>query len=214
MKGSKKPLWKKSILRDLTYRDVMNWLYEIGENGDPYGYETIDQKGYYNDYRELFDDLSSGAIELQEAMKDVGDYWRWNDVDHSLWDDVVVAALGEVRTVLGYDVGQYDYFGMTVWDESWAQEEAKKRLLRLTKSELLDTVCKVFQILLLFWDLKTAHDCLTAVVTELDYKGAVFEEKSKAIDKLYEDYTGTDAEEFERKFDELTRNLPQRFWVE
>ena len=217
MNQSKRPIWKKSILENLTFYDIIGWLDEVGEDGDMYGYERGDS-GYYNDYKELFDELSAGAYTLEEALGDVNDELHLG-IDYgdesTVWDDVMVAMLGPLYTTLGYDVSEYDYFHMVnSWDDNAAQKEAKKRLMRLTKEQLINTVGKVFQIMALFWDLKAAHDCLTAVVDELDYKGAILEEKSDAIDKLYEEYTGKDAEEFEARFEELTKKLPQRMWVE
>ena len=37
MKQTERPLWKKSILQDLTHSDICQYLYEISENGDMYG---------------------------------------------------------------------------------------------------------------------------------------------------------------------------------
>lgn len=217
MKQSKRPIWKKSILENLTFYDVVEWLEEVGEDGDMYGYERGDS-GYYNDYKELFDELSAGAYALEEAANTANDTWRFG-IDYgeesTVWDDVMVAMLGPLYTTLGYDVTELDYFHIVnSWDDDTAQEEAKKRLSRLTKEQLINTVGKVFQIMALFWDLKAAHDCLTAVVDELNYKGAILEEKNNAIDKLYEEYTGKDAEEFEARFEEITKTLPERMWVE
>lgn len=53
MKQSKTPLWKKSILADLSYDAITLWLEEIGENGDPCGYEDSDTEGYYSDTKTL-----------------------------------------------------------------------------------------------------------------------------------------------------------------
>lgn len=50
MKRSKTPLWKKSCLcRSLGWEDITTWFEEIGENGDPYGYEDSSIEGYYNE---------------------------------------------------------------------------------------------------------------------------------------------------------------------
>ena len=40
MKQTERPLWKKSILQNLTHSDICQYLYEISENGDMYGYDA------------------------------------------------------------------------------------------------------------------------------------------------------------------------------
>ena len=52
MNQSKKPLWRKSILENLSLRDIKRWLWEVGENGDPYGYEREDEGRAYQNFRE------------------------------------------------------------------------------------------------------------------------------------------------------------------
>ena len=82
--------------------------------------------------------------------------------------------------------------------------------MRYTKQDLIWHFKKVLKILVLFWDLKTAHDCLTSIVETLDEKGALLEQKNDKINRLYEDLTGKNSEEFEREL----QNIPQRMWVE
>ena len=62
----------------------------------------------------------------------------------------------------------------------------------------------------MFFDIKAAHDCLTSIVEELDYRGAMLEEKNNRINQLYEDLTGKNGEEFDR----IIEQIPQRMWIE
>ena len=45
MKPSEAPLWKKSMLQRLDYTSITDFLYEISENGDCFGYDGGDE-GY------------------------------------------------------------------------------------------------------------------------------------------------------------------------
>ena len=201
MNQSKRPLWKKSILENLRLDDIREWLWEVGENGDPYGYEREDE-GYYNEYKELFDDLSAGAVAMLDALEN-------SDIEDN-WDDIVVGLLGLTYEVLGYDSSEYDYFHMLSWDQDAAILEAEKRLKRLTKDELIRIFGKALRTLLLFFDLKASHDCLAAVVTELDDRGALLDAKNERINQLYTDLTGKSGEAFDAEIN----NIPQRMWVE
>lgn len=202
MKRSKIPLWKKSMLQFLNLGDISECLWEIVENGDMYGYDR-EESEYYQEYKEQFDELSAGAYSLSEALSEY-------DIQEN-WNDMTVALLGYQQTVLGYDFEEADYFRMLdPFDEDFAAEEAEKRLLRLNKHDLIRIFRKVMVTLVLFFDIKAAHDCLTSIVEELDYRGAVLEEKNNQINLLYTDLTGKSAE----IIDSLVSQLPQRMWVE
>lgn len=160
MKQTRNPLWKKSMLQRLNLSDITDELSEISENGDLYGYDN-GEIGYALEYKALFDELSDGAYEL---WKTLGQY----DLSEH-WDDMTVALLGYRQCVLGFDSEKTDYFKMLdPYDEDMAVQEAEKRLMRLTKSELIHTFRNVMTTLVLLFDLKTAHDCLTAIIQELE----------------------------------------------
>ena len=50
-----------------------------------------------------------------------------------------------------------------------------KRIERLSKRDIISCFRKVMTTLILFFDIKTAHDCLTAIVEELDERAAAME---------------------------------------
>ena len=202
MKPSEAPLWKKSMLQRLDYTSITDFLYEISENGDCFGYDGGDE-GYYQEYKEQFDELSVGAFSLLDALEEY-------DVAEN-WDDMTVALLGYQERVLGYDAVETDYFAMAnPYFEDLAVEEAKTRLMRLTKSELIRIFRSVMSVLVMFFDIKAAHDCLTSIVQELNERSAIFARKDEEINRLYEDLTGRNAEQF----DAIVSRLPQRMWVE
>lgn len=206
MNPSKNPLWKKSMLKSLNFYEIVEFLDEIGNNGDPYGYER-EESGYYQEYKEQFDDLSDGAYRLWDAL-DNSDYSDYSLRD--IWDDMTVALLGYQEKVLGFDQVEEDYFSMLTFLEDAAVQEAEKRLMRFTKEQLIKNFRKVLTTLVLFFDIKAAHDCLTSIVEELDERGAILERKNEKINRLYEDLTGANAKDF----DEIIQGIPPRMWVE
>ena len=206
MDQSKRPLWKKSMLKSLNFYEIVDFLDEIGNNGDPYGYAR-EESGYYQEYKEQFDDLSDGAYRLWDAL-DNSDYSDYSLRD--IWDDMTVALLGYQEKVLGFDQVEEDYFAMLCYLEDAAVQEAEKRLMRFTKEQLIKNFRKVLTTLILFFDIKAAHDCLTAIVEELDERGAILERKNEKINRLYEDLTSANAKDF----DEIIQGSPPRMWVE
>lgn len=199
---SKNPIWKKSMLQKLNLYDISAALDEISENGDYYGY-GIDIEGYYNEYRDQFDELAAQAYTLSEALSEY-------DVQEN-WDDMTVALLGELYTTVGWDSEELDFMHLLCGvDDEWAQNEAAKRIMRLTKLEMLSLFRRVLGVIVIFYDIKAAHDCLVSIVEELDERAALMKRKDDAINDLYKDLTGKTSEQFE----ELVKNLPQRMWVE
>lgn len=191
------------MLKKLNLYDIRDQLQEIYENGDMYGYDYGDIEGYYNEYKEQFDDLAALAYNLDEAMTEY-------DVEEH-WDDMTVALLGQIYKVLGYDYQELDYFNlMNTFEEEWAQDEAVKRIMQMTKKDMIMLFRKVLCTVVLFYDIKAAHDCLTSIVDELDERAAIMKRKDDMVNKLYEDLTGKNAEQF----DEIVKNMPQRMWVE
>jgi hypothetical protein len=178
-------------------------LSEIADNGDAYGYENNGEGQYYQEYKELFDELSDGANQLYYDITE-------SEVRDN-WDDMTVALLGETQKVLGYDSIENDYFGMlNRYDEEYAVQKAAERIERLTKRDMIRIFRKVMVTLVLFFDIKAAHDCLAAIMEELDSKGALLQGKVDAMTRLYYKLD----EENQEEFDSLLKDLPQRMWVE
>lgn len=200
-----KPIWKKSMLDGLDLGSIQNELYEMSENGDFWGYDDRDEGSYYDEFRELFNEIAAGATELNEAID------NWRCMMDGAWDDMTVGMLGNTQRVLGFDTVERDYYRMTEpCMEDWAQEEACKRVEHWTKREMMGNFKFVLSTIVSYLDMKAASDTMLAVVAELDYRGAMLEEKTNRIDQIYSDITGKSAEQFEKELE----NLPQRMWIE
>ena len=167
---AKRPMWRKAMLQRLSLDDMREDLGEISEAGDCYGYEGDSLCEYYDEYRPLFDELSTGAFDLLDTIERIKEY---DGESFARWDDFTVALIGPIRKVLGYDESEMDYFDLLSWDEDAAVKEAEKRLQRLTKAQLVQTFRQVMIALVAYWDIKGSFDTLSAVVNELDSRAAV-----------------------------------------
>ncbi len=200
---SKTPIWKKSMLEKLNLEGIKRALWEIEEDGDEFGYDDGNTDGYYADYKDQFDELAGMASELLSALEEY--------CVEDNWDDATVGLMGDVYTVLGFDAVEIDYCHLlSDYQEELATDEAAKRLLRLTKSELLALFRRVLCVITLFYDVKAAHDCLVSIVGELDERAVLMKRKEDQINWLYKDLTGKN----EEQFDTLVESLPPRMWVE
>ena len=79
------------------------------------------------------------------------------------FDDYLVGSLGNTQTILGYDQYENDYFHLTDFVADLAQKESGKRLMRLTKEQIIAIGGQCFGILISYLDLQHEYDCLTAV---------------------------------------------------
>jgi len=167
------PMWRKSMVDGFSLFQIENFLDEIAENGDMYGYEYGDESEYYLEYKELFDELALGAHEMLSALHD-------SDLRRN-WDDMVVALIGSTHKILGFDESRQDYFTMiNQYDEKLAADVSEKRIAKLTKCDLIRCFQKVMTTLVLFLDIKAAHDSLCAIVEELDDRAAIMKNGSFA----------------------------------
>lgn len=171
-------MWRKTLLQNLSINDIQTSLEEVSDAGDYYGYDGSSMGEYYEEYRELFNELAMGASDLGDALCQIEEY----DGDaFAGWDDCTVALLGDVWKVLGYDAAEMDYFAaLDPWEENQGVKEAEKRLLRLTKAQLIHLFRQVMVALVAYMDIKGSFDTLSAVVNELDSRAAAMQNGSTA----------------------------------
>ena len=172
LKQTEKPLWRKTMLQRLGIQDIQTDLYEISNAGDYYGYEGESMGEYYEEYRELFNELSMGAGDLCDAIARIEEY---DGEDFAGWDDCTVALLGQTHQVLGFDPAETDYYGMMEFEQDLGVKEAQKRLERLTKKQLISLFRQVLTVLVCYMDIKAAYDTLNAIVCELDNRAAIMQ---------------------------------------
>lgn len=177
LKQAEKPLWKKTMLQRLGIQDIQEDLWEIGNAGDYYGYEGESMGEYYEEYRELFNELSMAASDLSDAISEIEEY---DGEDFAGWDDCTVALLGKTHQVLGFDPAETDYFGMMKFEQDMGVQEAQKRLERLKKSHLISLFRQVLTVLVSYMDIKAAYDTLNAIVCELDNRAAIMQSGTPA----------------------------------
>jgi len=84
LQAGKTPLWRKTMLQQLNLYDIMENLQEIAYAGDYYGYDGESMGEYYEEYRELFNELSMGAGDLSDAIRSIEEY---DGEDFAGWDD-------------------------------------------------------------------------------------------------------------------------------
>lgn len=211
--------YKKAALSALSYDSMTDELYNIGSAcGDIQYYMSDDESlvaaldGDEDDafeFRMLFSDLSAKCDQLQEAVRD-------SDVrDH--FDDFMVGILGNKYNTIGFDSQEEDYFNLTRFEGELAQTESGKRIMNLTKQNILSVAGQCFGTALAFLDVRYAYDYLKATFDILKDQNTAFLQIIKDIEAAYSD---AEAEGFSpyasktRILERLLSELPDQTWIE
>lgn len=177
--------------------------------------ELIGDEDEALEFKMLFSELSAEAEELSGMLYDGA--WCF---EH--YDDCTVAALGDAFTLIGYDSYVRDYFSLaTRWEKECAEEAATKRLMSLTKAEIIECFHRTWRTFITFFDLEQRFEHLSATMDILKGDNAetlnAVREIEKAYEEMYADYTGerwSINRMAEKKLDRLVAALPDRCFVE
>ena len=220
--------YRKPALASMGYYDIVNGLEEIQEMcSDVHWWIDseqdflIDALGNEDDafnFRFAFSDLEADAERLQTALHDFGwnlEYDYENDVERA-FDDMTVALIGNRYRLVGYDGYEMDYYGLTGYRSQLAGTEAGKRVMRMTKKEMLSTIGQSMAILLAYMDLQYKFDRLKATMDILQDKNSALLDTIRDIEKAYDnwqkDSLSIGATESEKRFDSLLETLPAEIW--
>ena len=212
--------YKKAALARLNLDTIRDELSEISENCDNVRYfieddsETLlaaldgDEEEEY-EFKMMFFDLSAKCDRLSEVLYDgyVTEYF----------DDFLVGVAGNRYELVGYDGYEEDYYSLASYDSEAGTKESGKRLMRLTKNELISTAGQVFGIVMSFLDITSCYDSLKAAFDILREDNTSYLKIIKEIDSVYD---AADKDGFypwdnsTKRFDELVDQLPDRAWLE
>lgn len=212
--------YKKSIAKGFNLYDIQNELSELCEecgnirwcvdgNEDEL-IEALDgDEEEAFEFRLLFSELSAEAEEL---------YTRLDETYITEYFDTFFAAVahGCVK-LIGFDTFEDDYFSMASYEQENGKEEAEKRLMRLTKQELIKCARQCFGIATAILNVRYKADYLKASMDVLQSKNHAYLEAIKSIEQLYEEADNVNWHSWEksvRRFDETADAMPARVWLE
>lgn len=212
--------YKRPALSSMGYEFISNRLYEISEEcgnvrylfGDEDNLEELlggEDEAY--EFKMAFSELSASAEKLQDCLWDAERESCDEDFGEH-FDDCTVALIGNRYEVIGFDDYQEDYYDLTRFEAGLAEKESGKRLMRLTKSEMIAQIGQCVGILIAFYDLERQYDYLSAAFETLKGENAGILEVVKEIEAAYERIG--DGRQAETEFDRLAAQLPERNWIE
>lgn len=216
--------YKKPIVKGLNLDDINNNLYDIQEEcegvrwyfeGDD---DTLinaldgdDDEAF--EFKMMFGDLCAECEQMQEELDE---FIRWNDDMREAFNYWFPAIDG--GEMIGWDAYEADYMPLDGgFEQGLAEKEARKRISRMTKEQILDTGKKSFRIIRSYLSLMSRYDQLKAAMDILRDQNTGYLQMVKRIEELY---TKADADNFYswkdrmKEFDHLVECMPQEAWIQ
>lgn len=164
------------------------------------------------EFKMAFGDLCAECEQMQEDLRE-----EWVP---ECFDIFFVATRSESEMygeLLGFDEYEGDYFGLSGM-ECFAEDEAKEKLKRMTKDNLIAAARQCLKIYHAYIGLRNRYDSLKAAIDILWDQNTGVLQAVKEIEKLYEETVknGWSAEErskASKEWERYTDTLPQEAWI-
>lgn len=206
--------YRRPMLADLGWCAIEDGLCEIEEAcAEVHWYTDTDEDTLVNaldgdedeawEFKMTFADVEAKCEDLRHAINELD---PGEDYMEDFFNTCTVALIGNRYKLLGWDGMEEDYFGLTGYEPELAVTEAGKRLMRMTKAEMISAIGQCMGIVLAYADLKTQYDSLSAALAVLRDENTSILKTVREIEEAYE-RNGED-------FDRLLACLPERVWIE
>lgn len=165
-------------------------------------------------YRMDFAQLAGDAERLQSAMWDA--FGEESEDGNTTFDDCTVALLGNRFECIGYDSIEQDYYHLTRYEDDLAQKESAKRVMRMTKAEMISTIGQDIGLLIAFYDLRQRYDYAKAALATATEHNLDTLRTVKAIEEAYDAWCEGGCRVYGSESDRLERaanDLPDVFWI-
>ena len=210
--------WKNALVNEINYKYICATLDEIESECEAirtYSHEDLDELadalGSEEEAEEFSMQFALLSNDAELLRNDLYDY----DVEEN-FDGFFVAVKGggQGGGLSYYDDFCGDYFGLENYETRVAEEESRKRLLRLKKAEIIDTAIRCFRIFTAFQSVHRRYQDLKIAIDILKDKHNGFVQMTREVNELFEK---ADSENFfgdnTRKFDKVVAELPEFAWL-
>lgn len=209
--------YKRAISADLNLETITSSLWEMQETAS-------NIRWWYTDGDEtMLDELigdEEESFELKMAFStlDADCYQMIEDLDNQWIPECFDSFFGAITPgrMMGYDSYEGDYFGLDDgYETELAQREARERLKRYTKDDLIDAFRTCFRLAVNYINIRNRYDGLKSYIDILNGVNTGFLSEVKRIEELYELVTveypdRNDLNEFQK----LVGNMPDEVWIQ
>lgn len=216
--------YKKPIAKGLTLDDIRDALWEIMDAcADVQLYVDEDDETLVNaldgdeddafEFKMMFSDLSAECEQMQCDLDNeyVPEYF-----------DLFFVAVNKGGEMLGFDSYERDYYGLGSFESGLANEEAVKKMKRLTKDQLIEAAQICFRVYRSYIGLQYRYDCIKAALDILSDENTGYLQMVRQMEEAYEkadeetngfrwDFRGGAAF---KELESLIDNMPQEAWIQ
>lgn len=217
--------YKKPIVKNLNLDTITQDLWDIQEACEDVHWFTDSEGGKETLINALCGDEDE-AYEFKMAFADLCAECEmmFNDLNEE-WVpecfDIFFVSAGAGETyggLLGFDEWEQDYFGIGGLD-SYAEDEAKKKLKQMTKDDLIAATRQCFRVYSAYIGLRNRYDSLKAAIDILRDENTGIIQVVKKIEELYEEAQKQQDRYAEyskewKEFERYTDSLPQEAWIQ
>ena len=215
--------YKKPIARDLNLDTIRSELWEMIEACTDIHWYDNDEESLVNaldgdedeayEFKMAFTDLEADLDRFQEDL--------YNEYVTNFFDTFFPACGARFAGgYLGYDVYEGDYYGLAPYEYAFAEDVAAKKIMTLTKKQILEIVGQCLKIEHSYMALRYRYDCLEAAIEILRGENM---EKIKAIKGIEDQYETANKSSNGFKWEndnevmileKMMREIPQEYWIQ
>ena len=214
--------YTKPMVRNINLATIQQELYDMQEEcyGVAWYFDSEDDtlinaldgnEDEAYEFKMMFSDLCAECDQMTEDLQ--------NEYVPDCFDALFVAAGGGEfgGGLLGWDSYEQDYYGIGITESEWAENTAKERICRMTKSELIDATRACLKVLCAYMGLKTRYNNLKAALDILRDENTGYLQMVKRIEELYSAAAAVDFHAWKdetKLFENILINLPQEAWLQ
>lgn len=215
--------YKKPIVRGLNVDTIQSELWDMISACEDIHWYDNDEESLVNaldgdedeayEFKIAFSDLEAELDQFQEDL----------DSEYiTPYFDVLFPAVKAryAGGYLGYDQYEGDYYGLEPYEYAFAESEAAKKIMSLTKKEILEAVGQCLKIAYQYMAIRYRYDCMDAAIEILRGENM---ERIKIIKGIEDQYLiaekSSDGFKWEydkevAKLDRMLQEVPQEYWVQ
>lgn len=210
--------YKKAIAIGMNLDDIHQWISDT--------YEALDDVTYVTQNDQMFLDAFDGdeeeAFEFRMAFQSLAaDIDRFASDLYEAWipdcfNDFFCSVSGAGEEYAGYDIVEQDYFSLNTYEAIAGQDEAQKRLERLTKKDLIEAAQRCYQVAVAYLGLRSRFEDLRVAVDIIRAQNDGLTSGIKAIEDLYDQWSRADYMEktsIGYKMDSIADQMPDEVWL-
>lgn len=216
--------YKKPIVKNLNLDSITQDLWDIQEECENVRWYTESEDGEDSlinaldgdedevyEFKMAFADLCAECDKMREDLEE-----EWVPECFDIF--FVTAGAGDMYGgLLGWDSFEQDYMGISSTD-SFAEDEAKKKLTQMTKDNLIAATRQCFKVYHAYIGLRNRYDSLKAAIDILRDQNTGYLQVVREIEILYEkvsedEWSRDEYSKAAREWKRYTDALPQEAWI-